>query len=286
MQGPSSLLNTTDHSRDSAGFTYVYPVVSRRAGGVSIGINLNPNNACNWRCIYCQVPDLKRGTAPTIDLRQLEAELRQMLHQIVNGDYMQRYVPKKARVLHDIALSGNGEPTSAQEFAQVIALIDLIKREFNLPSQLKTVLITNGSLIHRSNVQTGLTQMASMNGEVWFKFDRALPQERLLINNTRISLKKIYTHILIAASLCPTWLQTCFFNLDGLPPTDLETVAYLNFLQQLVADNVPIKGVMLYSIARPSLQPEAARLSPIDESWLLKYREKIEKLNLPVKLSF
>lgn len=225
MQGPSSLLNTTDHSRDSAGFTYVYPVVSRRAGGVSIGINLNPNNACNWRCIYCQVPDLKRGTAPTIDLRQLEAELRQMLHQIVNGDYMQRYVPKKARVLHDIALSGNGEPTSAQEFAQVIALIDLIKREFNLPSQLKTVLITNGSLIHRSNVQTGLTQMASMNGEVWFKFDRALPQERLLINNTRISLKKIYTHILIAASLCPTWLQTCFFNLDGLPPTDVPTRA-------------------------------------------------------------
>lgn len=286
MQGPSSLLNTTDHSRDSAGFTYVYPVVSRRAGGVSIGINLNPNNACNWRCIYCQVPDLKRGTAPTIDLQQLEAELRQMLHQIVNGDYMQRYVPQTARVLHDIALSGNGEPTSAQEFVQVIALIDQIKREFNLPSQLKTVLITNGSLIHRSNVQTGLKQMASMNGEVWFKFDRALAQERLLINNTRISLKKIYTHIQIAASLCPTWLQTCLFNLDGLPPTDTEMVAYLNFLQQLVADNVPIKGVMLYSIARPSLQPEAARLSPIDESWLLEYRDKINKINVPVKLNF
>ena len=286
MQGPSSLLNTTDHSRDSAGFTYVYPVVSRRAGGVSIGINLNPNNACNWRCIYCQVPDLKRGAAPTIDLQQLEAELRQMLHQIVNGDYMQRYVPKTARVLHDIALSGNGEPTSAQEFVQVIALIDQIKREFNLPSQLKTVLITNGSLIHRSNVQTGLKQMASMNGEVWFKFDRALAQERLLINNTRISLKKIYMHIQIAASLCPTWLQTCLFNLDGLPPTDTEMVAYLNFLQQLVADNVPIKGVMLYSIARPSLQPEAARLSPIDESWLLEYRDKINKINVPVKLNF
>ena len=287
MQAPSSLLNTTDHSRDSAGFTYVYPVVSRRAGGVSIGINLNPNNACNWRCIYCQVPDLKRGTAPTIDLQQLETELRQMLHQIVSGDYMQRYVPKTARVLHDIALSGNGEPTSAQEFVQVIALIDQMKRDFNLPQQLKTILITNGSLIHRPNVQTGLKQIASMNGEVWLKFDRALAQERLLINNTRISLKKIYTHIQIAASLCPTWLQTCLFNLDGLPPTNAETAAYLDFLQWLIADNVPIKGVMLYSIARPSLQPEAARLTPIDENWLLKYRERIEKqLNIPVKLSF
>ncbi|PIU16966.1 MAG: radical SAM protein, partial [Gallionellales bacterium CG08_land_8_20_14_0_20_59_87] len=35
------MLSTTDHSRDSAGLRYVYPVVSRRAGGVSIGINLN-----------------------------------------------------------------------------------------------------------------------------------------------------------------------------------------------------------------------------------------------------
>ncbi|OYZ39127.1 MAG: radical SAM protein, partial [Methylotenera sp. 24-45-7] len=54
-------LTTTDHNRDVIGMKYVYPVVSRRAGGVSIGINLNVNNACNWRCIYCNVPDLTRG---------------------------------------------------------------------------------------------------------------------------------------------------------------------------------------------------------------------------------
>ena len=61
-------LTVTDHDRDVAGLTYVYPVVSRRAGGVSVGINLNPNNACNWRCVYCQVPDLVRGAAPVIDV--------------------------------------------------------------------------------------------------------------------------------------------------------------------------------------------------------------------------
>jgi len=70
------LLSTTNHGRDDAALRYVYPVVSRRAGGVSVGINLNPNNACNWRCIYCQVPDLTRGAAPAIDLTILEAELR------------------------------------------------------------------------------------------------------------------------------------------------------------------------------------------------------------------
>ncbi|MBS0311602.1 MAG: radical SAM protein, partial [Proteobacteria bacterium] len=57
----SAQLTSTNHDRDSAGMTYVYPVVSRRAGGVSVGINLNPNNACNWACVYCQVPNLTRG---------------------------------------------------------------------------------------------------------------------------------------------------------------------------------------------------------------------------------
>ena len=70
------MLTVSDHRRDSAGMTYVYPVVSRRAGGVSVGINLNTNNACNWACLYCQVPELKRGGPPPIDLDRLEMELR------------------------------------------------------------------------------------------------------------------------------------------------------------------------------------------------------------------
>lgn len=44
---PARQLSVHDQSRDSAGLRYVYPVVSRRAGGVSVGINLNVNNACN-----------------------------------------------------------------------------------------------------------------------------------------------------------------------------------------------------------------------------------------------
>jgi len=64
----NKILSETNHDRDSAALRYVYPVISRRAGSVSVGINLNPNNACNWHCIYCQVPNLVRGAAPNIDL--------------------------------------------------------------------------------------------------------------------------------------------------------------------------------------------------------------------------
>ena len=131
MQRASKLLNVTDHSRDNVGLTYIYPVVSRRAGGVSVGINLNPNNACNWRCIYCQVPELKRGAAPVIDLIRLEAELYIFLQEILYGSFMQEQVTPGARRIRDIALSGNGEPTSAKEFEQVIDLIGKVKRDFD-----------------------------------------------------------------------------------------------------------------------------------------------------------
>lgn len=247
MQPKPNLLNTINHSRDSAGLTYVYPVISRRAGGVSIGINLNPNNACNWRCIYCQVPELKRGSAPRIDLSRLEAELQSFLRDLIHGDFMHKQVPPEARKIHDIALSGNGEPTSAKEFDQVIELIGRVKKDFALPADLKIVLITNGSLIYRPTVQAGLKQMAELNGEVWFKFDRALATARQYINNTSISLRKINDHLRIATSLCPTWLQTCVFQINALPPAEEEIVAYLNFLQQLINHKIPLKGVLLYA---------------------------------------
>ncbi|SFE51555.1 radical SAM protein [Nitrosomonas sp. Nm166] len=285
MQDPSKRLNTTDHSRDSAGLTYVYPVISRRAGGVSIGINLNPNNACNWRCVYCQVPDLKRGTAPRVDLNKLELELRSFLHELIDGDFMQRYVPPEARKIHDIALSGNGEPTSAKEFEQVIELIGHIKKDFDALKDLKLVLITNGSLIYRPSVQTGLKRMAQLNGEVWFKFDRALAEERQRINNTKISLKTIHHHLQIVTSLCPTWLQTCVFQINGEPPSESETDAYLEFIKRLREEELPLQGVLLYGIARPSLQPEAPQLTPVSESWLTAYGEKIKALGLAVRLN-
>ena len=155
------LLTPVNHDRDIAGMTYVYPVVSRRAGGVSVGINLNPNNACNWACVYCQVPDLVRGTAPDIDLVQLETELRTLLTDILHGDFMQTRVPEEVRRLNDIALSGNGEPTSAKVFPQVIELIGRVLADFDLVGKIKLVLITNGSRADLPRVQDGLTMFTS-----------------------------------------------------------------------------------------------------------------------------
>jgi wyosine [tRNA(Phe)-imidazoG37] synthetase (radical SAM superfamily) len=281
----NSKLTIRDHDRDAAHMTYVYPVVSRRAGGVSVGINLNPNNACNWRCIYCQVPDLKRGAAPPIDLRQLEAELTAMLNDVLHGDFMQTRVPEGVRRLNDIALSGNGEPTSAKEFPEVIRLIGRVMKRFGLIGNIKLVLITNGSLIAREPVQLGLKRMAKLNGEVWYKFDSATRDGMARINNTRQSLKKTAEHLTLAATLCPTWVQTCVFAQNGSPPAQQEQLAYVDFLARLLAQGVRLKGVLLYGIARPSQQPEAAQLSALPQAWLQEFAQKIEQIGLAVRIS-
>jgi len=265
--------------------TYVYPVVSRRAGGVSIGINLNPNNACNWRCIYCQVPDLKRGTAPAIHLGRLEAELRTFLGEILYGRFMRDQVAPEARRINDIALSGNGEPTSAQEFGHVIDLIGRVKSEFPILKEIKLVLITNGSLVDRTGVQAGLQRMAQLNGEIWFKLDSVTREGRQRINNTRMSLTRMRRNLSIAASSCPTWLQTCLFQIDGIPPSEAESGAYLKFIEEMLREGVIIEGVLLYGIARPSLQPEAPRLTTISQEWMEAFSAKIRLLGLAARVN-
>ena len=273
------MLNVNDHSRDSAGLKYVYPVVSRRAGGVSVGINLNVNNACNWACIYCQVPGLTRGGPLPIDLQQLEAELRSLLQDIVHGDFMRNNVPAAARHLIDVAFSGNGEPTSAPEFADAVVLVGHVLRDFGLLECVKLRLITNGSLMHRAVVTQGIASIATIGGEVWFKLDRATSSGIERVNGIRLSPEKTRESLVQCCELAPTWVQTCYFAVDGEEASADEQAAYLELLAG-VKDK--IMGVHLYGLARPSLQPEAARLSLLLPEMFQRFAARISALGIRV----
>ena len=262
--------------------TYVYPVVSRRARGISIGINLNPNNACNWRCVYCQVPGLTRGAAPEIDLTKLERELRQMLNDVLNGSFMRERVPEEGRRLKDIAFSGNGEPTSSPEFAQAITIAERVMRDFDLAGEIPLRLITNGSLVEKPGVLDAIAHLGKCNGEVWFKVDAATQEGIARINDARLNPQGMLERLRLCAQQCPTWVQTCIFALDGEPPPEHEIEAYLALLRQ-AAD--AIAGVHLYGLARPSMQPEAPRLSRLTEAWMESLADRIRQLGLPVNVS-
>ena len=268
------MLTVGNHSRDAAGMTYIYPVISRRAGGVSVGINLNTNNACNWHCCYCQVPNLTRGGPPRIDLDLLERELRLLLDAVCFGDFLEANAPGGSRRLVDLAFSGNGEPTSSSEFLAAVECVARVYGDYKLRETAKLRLITNGSFLHRHEVRSGIALLGDLGGEVWFKVDRATPAAIELVNGIRYAPERMRESLLVCAGLADTWVQSCLFAIDDVCMSDAEAEDYLRLIKD-VSQN--IKGVLLYGLARPSLQSGSERLSRLPEHVLQEFARRIEK---------
>ncbi len=283
---PATVLTTRDHRRDAAGLTYVYPVVSRRAGGLSIGINLNPNNACNWACRYCQVPDLTRGAAPTIDLACLEGELRGFLHDVLEGDFLTQRVPEGMRRLCDVAFSGNGEPTASPQFAAVVERVITILQDTGLAGAVKVVVISNGSQLGRPAVQQALQRLATVRGELWFKLDRGLALARRRVNGVNLPGHLVLQRLACGGRLLPTWLQTCLFDeLDGAAQDAADREAYLALVAAALQSGVPLAGVLLYTLARPPLQAGGDQLRACSAAALEAWAVPLRALGLAVRVS-
>ncbi len=281
----TSTLTITKHDRDIAGLKYVYPVISRRAGGLSIGINFNINNACNWRCIYCQVPGLIKGAAPDLDLQLMEKELQYFLADVLHGDFYDRFqVDNENRDIKDIAISGNGEPTSAKNFPEGLDVIGDVSTKLGAFPKSRFVLITNGSLLHQQKVKDGLKTLHAYGGEVWFKLDSATKEGRASVNHTAQSLKSSLENIRISSQLCMTKIQTCLFDFAGQGLSKTEKEAYLSALVTIKAET-DVKQVMLYTLARTSMQPEAPQLAALPIQTLSAIADEIRQLGFEVQVA-
>lgn len=281
----SSKLSTTNHDRDVVGLQYIYPVLSRRAGGLSVGVNFNVNNACNWRCIYCQVPNLTLGAPPKLDFALLERELHGFLLDVTKGSFFDRFqVEPDKRVVKDIAISGNGEPSSVKDFAKAIELIGSVATDLGVLPDCNFVLISNGSLMQQAKVQLGLKALNKYHGEVWFKLDSATSEGRSRINHAGQSMDAAFNNLLQSAKLCRTKIQTCLvdFNHEGL--SESEEQAYLELMERVKYQS-EVKEIMLYSLARPSFQPEAENLQAISPDVLKKMADQLKGMGFVVSIS-
>ena len=279
------MLSVLDHDRSFAGFKYVYPVLSRRAGGVSIGINLNPNNACNWRCVYCQVPNLTRGAAPAVDWPAFTAELTQMLDAICHGTYLKDYAPLDMQQLKDFALSGNGEPTSCPDFDRVLVTIGEFRARYDLQQLANVVVITNGSLMPKREVQCGLRTLAALSGEVWFKLDRGSDAALRATNGSKSSVLRQLRCLRIAAAACRTWVQTCWYAQHDELPTATDVDDYLASLRRALDSGVHLAGVQLYTLARKPQLPEGRELCALPHAWMSALATRVSELGLRVIVS-
>ena len=277
---PIDILTITKHDRNIFQGKYIYPVVSRRAGGLSLGINLNTNSACNWQCIYCEVPNLVRGKPEAINLQELESELDYWLDQITNKSFLNQYT-KIQTEFKDIAFSGNGEPTASKQFKDVVSILIKKVAEYKLDQKIIIRLITNGSYMSNLVIQESLSLIRNINREIWFKIDSVNKADIRTVNQVNLSLVTIKKNLEAALNNSPTIIQTCFFKLNEKLPSSESLGEYINFLKPY--EN-KIKGIHLYSLARLSEQPSKNELTRLAKSELEVIASRIKVLNIPIQI--
>ena len=243
-----------DHSRTYRENKFVYPVLSRRSRGISIGINLNPDRVCNFDCIYCQVDRRSESETKFVEMTQLLSELDAMLTFVTSGDIYRNEqfstVPEELRRLNDIAFAGDGEPTTFRNFDDIVEQVAAVKRRHQ-QDDVKLVLITNASMFHRHHVEQGLAVLDQNNGEIWAKLETGTEEYYQLVERTKIPFSQVLKNILVAARKRPLVIQSLFMNVNGIPPADAEIVAYCERVHDLINDGGQIKLVQIYTVARP-----------------------------------
>ena len=246
--GVTILAAHRQHARRFEDFKYVYPVLSRRSHGISIGLNVNPDKACNFDCIYCQVDRATESAVKKFDLAVAEDELREMVEIVQSGEVAQHEpfnsVPRELLRLNDIALSGDAEPTTLPSFGETIQMIARVK-----PKDAKIVLITDAGGLDRADVKRGLEIMDANNGEVWAKLDAGTEAYFKLINRTKIPFARILKNIAETAKARPIVIQSLFLKIRGEGPSGEEIGEFCRRLREIGN----IKLVQVYTIARKAM---------------------------------
>lgn len=274
---------------------YVYPVVSRRAGGVSIGVNLSPSKRCNFGCIYCQVHvDRTRDAvkladkSPLIDLERMENELRSTARTVSSGALFSecRFVktPPEQRVLKDFAFSGDGEPTLSPQFVEAVNILSKVRREEKLDG-VKLVLITNSTTLQNESTIAGCDILAANNGEIWAKLDAGMDIHYRRVNGSSIPFNKILDNLIFASRRWPLKIQTMLMaEGDHKTPSTGEMDVYCQTIEKLLSSGAAICAIQLYTVART---PYKNRVSPLSDDLMKRLSETIgHRTGLPIETYF
>jgi wyosine [tRNA(Phe)-imidazoG37] synthetase (radical SAM superfamily) len=270
-------LSYANHSRLSEFDRLVYPVISRRSGGLSLGINLNPDKRCNFDCVYCQVDRSEEHPRTEPSLVQLEQELRNWLSSISAAGY-------RGYPLRDIGLAGDGEPTSVRILPQVLQLLLDLKREFELHETVKLVLFTNATGIDRKDLLPLWPAFYKAGGEVWCKLDFWDSQSLQQLNRTAVPFERLVEKITRFGRIHPLVLQSCFFSWQSQRPLDDGYAGYVALVQRLITSGVQLKTIQAYTLAR---QPAEAQARPWNDADMDRIAASLRShLSVPVALFY
>ncbi len=248
--------------RDFLDNRFVYVVVSARARGLAIGVNMNPDRKCNFDCVYCEVNRTLPPRETCLDVDTMAAEFKRTVAFVRAGRLRERPwyrgMPDDLLQLRHVALSGDGEPTLAASFESVIeALVHV--RALSCSPFFKLVLITNGTGLDQPQVQHGLRHFTKLD-EIWVKLDGGTQAYLNRVNKPRVSVDRILGNILALGRQRPIVVQSLFPAIHGEEPPLEEIDQYARRLLDLKNAGAQISLVQIYSATRPSIRSECGHL--------------------------
>jgi wyosine [tRNA(Phe)-imidazoG37] synthetase (radical SAM superfamily) len=250
------------HPREFLGNRFVYMVVSPRASGLSIGINMNPDKHCNFNCEYCEVDRLSSSHEKFLDVDVMADELRRTLLFADSGELKNlpcyQHAPADLLKLRHVALSGDGEPTLCPNFLDAVRAVAHVRATGYLPF-FKIVLITNASSLDLRDVQDGL-KLFTPQDEIWAKLEAGTQGYMDRVNHPDRPLEKIMENILFTARLRPVIIQGLFPMINHEEPSVEEIEQYAQRLRDLKDAGAQIPLVQIYSATRPMAHPGSGHL--------------------------
>ncbi|MEI6077051.1 MAG: radical SAM protein [Verrucomicrobiota bacterium] len=250
-----------ERARDFLSNRFVYTVISSRAGGFSVGVNMNPDKRCNFDCSYCEVDRRVPAPEARLDVDVMATELRRTIASIANGRLLTerpwyRSLPAELLKLRQVALSGDGEPTLSPNFVEAVQAVVRVRA---LGSFFKIVLFSNGTGLDHPQVLRGLEYLTRMD-EVWIKLDGGTQAFIDKVNRPDVPLEKILSNILLLGRLRPVVIQSLFPSVHGDEPPPEEIHEYALRLKELKAGGAQISLVQIYSAGRPGVNAEWGHL--------------------------
>ena len=240
--------------RDFLDNRFVYAVVSSRARGLSVGVNMNPDKQCNFGCCYCEVHRDVPSREDHLDVDVMAMELRKTLTFVHEGRLRERpwyrTLPDELLQLRHVALSGDGEPTFSPNFDEAVQAVAHVRALGSLPF-FKIVLMTNGTGLDQPLIRHGL-KFFTRSDEIWIKLDGGTQAYLNKVDRVSMPVEHILSNILGIGRERPVVIQSLFPAINGEEPPLEEIEQYAQRLKELKTGGAQISLVQIYSAARPA----------------------------------
>ncbi|MEI6386260.1 MAG: hypothetical protein WCQ50_06480 [Spirochaetota bacterium] len=251
---------------------FLYLARSRRAGGLSLGVNLFPEGKkCNFDCAYCEV--VKGDAGGRFSVQGLAEDLEGFAASVSSGGL-------RGETLKDISMAGDGEPTLSPLLGPAIEVIAAAKtRHPEAFGQSELVLITNASGLDVPKVAAFLADAVRVHGlEVWAKLDAGSEAWFRRIDRSPIAFGAVLSGLEGFAHQTPVTIQSMFCALaegpgsEPSPPPEAELDNWVDTLIGILARGARVRGVQLYTQARPA---SLGITAPLDASWMTGFGRRV-----------